>query len=251
MRTEQFRGHTVKIYEDVDEMPIRRFQRFNKCLLYDTGIGSDFSDVDVHMARIASYIPKDPAKALQELENMRNNLYYIVQGVSPRHMAFAALVAEVDGRPRDDLSDEGLNETLALLADVKHTVISRLAEAIKKKISEDLSVYFPATFNDVHEKDATERIIRRTRLVLSEITAGQDASEDIGRIDDFILMQNPPQAFSTTKGADVMFDKNYTDIMLLVSKSMKMDARDMTVLEFYQALAYMKNEAKKLRRRVN
>ena len=93
MRTEQFRGHTVKIYEDVDEMPIRRFQRFNKCLLYDMGIGSDFSDVDVHMARIASYIPKDPAKALQELENMRNNLYYIVQGVSPRHMAFAALVA--------------------------------------------------------------------------------------------------------------------------------------------------------------
>lgn len=133
MRTEQFRGHTVKIYEDVDEMPIRRFQRFNKCLLYDMGIGSDFSDVDVHMARIASYIPKDPAKALQELENMRNNLYYIVQGVSPRHMAFAALVAEVDGWPRDDLSDEGLNETLALLDDVKHTVISRLAEAIKKK----------------------------------------------------------------------------------------------------------------------
>ena len=182
MRTEQFRGHTVKIYEDVDEMPIRRFQRFNKCLLYDMGIGSDFSDVDVHMARIASYIPKDPAKALQELENMRNNLYYIVQGVSPRHMAFAALVAEVDGWPRDDLSDEGLNETLALLDDVKHTVISRLAEAIKKKISEDLSVYFPATFNDVHEKDATERIIRRTRLVLSEITTEQDASEDIGRI---------------------------------------------------------------------
>lgn len=121
----------------------------------------------------------------------------------------------------------------------------------QKKISEDLSVYFPATFNDVHEKDATERIIRRTRLVLSEITTEQDASEDIGRIDDFILMQNPPQAFSTVKGADVLFDKNYTDIMLLVSKSMKMDARDMTVLEFYQALAYMKNEAKKLRRRVN
>ena len=64
---------------------------------------------------------------------------------------------------------------------------------IKKKISEALSVYFPATFNDVHEKDATERIIRRTRLVLSEITTEQDASEDIGRIDDFILMQNPPQ----------------------------------------------------------
>lgn len=133
MRTEKLNGHTVKLYDGVDEMPVGRFQRFNKCLLYDTGIGSDFADVDAHMSRIAAYIPKDPAKALQELENMRNNLYYIVQGVSPRNMAFAALVTEIDGRPRNDLSDAGLNETLALLDDVKHTLISRLAEAIKKK----------------------------------------------------------------------------------------------------------------------
>jgi len=64
-------------------------------------------------------------------------------------------------------------------------------------------------------------------------------------------MQNPPQAYSTAQGADVMFDKNYTEITLLVSKSMKMDARNMTVLEFYQALAYMKSEARKMRKRVN
>lgn len=251
MRTEQLNGHMVKLYDGVDEMPVGRFQRFNKCLLYDTGIGSDFADVDAHMSRIAAYIPKDPAKALQELENMRNNLYYIVQGVSPRNMAFAALVTEIDGRPRNDLSDAGLNETLDLLNDVKHTLISRLTEAIKKKIREDLSVYFPATFSDVHEKDTTERLLRRTRLILSEITTSQDATEDIARIDDFILMQNPPQSYSTAKGADVMFDKNYTEITLLVSKSMKMDARNMTVLEFYQALAYMKSEARKLRKRVN
>ena len=251
MRTERLNGHTVKLYDSVDEMPIRRFQRFNKCLLYDTGIGSDFSDVDSHMARVAAYVQKDPAKAIQELENLRNNLYYIVQGVSPKYLAFAALVTEIDGKPRGDLSDEGLHDTLTLLNDVKHTLVARLTEAIKKKIGEDLSIYFPSTFSDVHEKDAMERIIRRTRLVLSEITEENDAAEDIGRIDDFILMQNPPQAFATTKGADILFDKNYTDVLLLVSKSMKLDAREMTVLEFYQSIAYMKSEAKKLRKRVN
>ena len=66
----------VRVYDSIDEMPIVNFQKYNKYLLIDSGIGSDADDIDAHITRVAKFIKSNNAKkALQELQNMRQNIY--------------------------------------------------------------------------------------------------------------------------------------------------------------------------------
>ena len=46
----------VRVYDSIDEMPIINFQKYNKYLLIDSGIGSDADDIDAHIVKIAKYI---------------------------------------------------------------------------------------------------------------------------------------------------------------------------------------------------
>lgn len=55
---------TVRVYDSIDEMPIINFQKYNKYLLIDSGIGSDVDDIDAHIARIAKFIKSNNAKKL-------------------------------------------------------------------------------------------------------------------------------------------------------------------------------------------
>lgn len=43
----------VRVYDSIDEMPIVNFQKYNKYLLIDSGIGSDADDIDAHITRVA------------------------------------------------------------------------------------------------------------------------------------------------------------------------------------------------------
>ena len=66
----------VRVYDSIDEMPIVNFQKYNKYLLIDSGIGSDADDIDAHIVKIAKFIKaNNNKKALQELQNMRQNMY--------------------------------------------------------------------------------------------------------------------------------------------------------------------------------
>ena len=87
----------VRVYDSIDEMPIVNFQKYNKYLLIDSGIGSDADDIDAHITRVAKFIKSNNAKkALQELQNMRQNMYMVNNEISPRYLAFAALIHSID-----------------------------------------------------------------------------------------------------------------------------------------------------------
>lgn len=103
-------------------------------LLVDAGIGSDIADFDKHISRIAAFLAKnDNKQAITELENIRQNVYFIQSGVSPRNLAFAVLVKSIDGKPCDDLSDEGLKKIVDMFADVPYKDLAASIEAVKKK----------------------------------------------------------------------------------------------------------------------
>lgn len=248
MKVEKIAGHTVKLYDGIEELPISRYHVFNRYLLYDMGIGSDYEAIDTHIVRIAKLIEEDKTKAVTELENFRTSLYFLLSGVSPKNMAFAALVAEIDGKPREDLSDDGIKETLRYFESARHGWLEQLFGAVKKKIGEELRTYFPEIFSDVREKDTLTRMVRRTRLILDGIVSRTDRRDDIKRIDTFILLSTPPREFSTPKGADVAFDKSYSDMCLVISEKFHTPAENMSVLKFYRALHIMKHEAKEARK---
>lgn len=116
MRQVNVNGHTLEVYEGIDELPIINFQKYNKCLLIDSGIGSDVDSVNQHIITLAKLIgtntETDKEKVLTELENMQTNLMMICSEISPSNMAFAALVHSVDGEVVTDLSDSGLKRHL-------------------------------------------------------------------------------------------------------------------------------------------
>lgn len=127
----------VRVYDSIDEMPIVNFQKYNKYLLIDSGIGSDADDIDAHITRVAKFIKSNNAKkALQELQNMRQNMYMVNSEISPRYLAFAALIYSVDGKEVNDLSDDGLKKLLQDLKDIKHSKVIDFLLWLKKKKSQ-------------------------------------------------------------------------------------------------------------------
>lgn len=134
MKTLLVNGKTVKMYDSIDELPIVNFQKYNRCLLIDSGIGSDVDDIDAHVVRIAKFINAgDKGNAIQELQNMRQNIYMVNSSISPKYLAFAALIHSIDGKPPTDLSDDGLKNTLAGLKEIRHGVLIQHLMDLKKK----------------------------------------------------------------------------------------------------------------------
>lgn len=125
----------ILVYDSIDEMPIINFQKYNKFLLIDSGIGSDVDDIDAHIVKVAKYVKAgDEKKALAELQNMRQNIYMVNSEISPKYLAFAALIHSVDGKEVTDLSDDGLKTLLQDIKEIKHSVVVDFLMWLKKKL---------------------------------------------------------------------------------------------------------------------
>lgn len=234
----------VQVYDSIDEMPIVNFQKYNKYLLIDSGIGSDADDIDSHIVRIAKYIKSgDNKKALQELQNMRQNIYMVNSEISPKYLAFAALIHSIDGKEVNDLSDEGLKKLLQDLMKVRHSKVIDFLLWLKKKVQTELETYFPGDFVSPKEKDAYDRLKTRTLLVLDSIQNDTDNAEQIEAIDMQMLGMCTPKTYIGSESVEVKYDKQFESTCLLIAQKTSMDAKRMTVLQFYNAIENIKAQA--------
>lgn len=234
---------TVRVYDSIDEMPIINFQKYNKYLLIDSGIGSDVDDIDAHIARIAKFIKSNNAKkALQELQNMRQNMYMVNSEISPKYLAFAALIHSIDGEEVNDLSDDGLKNVLAKLKEIKHSKIIDFLVWLKKKVTTELEIYFPGDFVNPKEKDAYDKLKQRTLFVLDSMINGTDNSEQIETIDMVMLNMHSPKSYIGSESVEIKYDKQFESTCLLIAQKTSMDAKKMTVLQFYNAVDNIKQQ---------
>lgn len=243
----------VRVYDSIDEMPIINFQKYNKYLLIDSGIGSDADDIDAHIVKIAKYIKSNNnIKALQELQNMRQNIYMVNSEISPKYLAFAALIHSVDGKEVNDLSDDGLKKLLQDLKEVKHSKVIDFLLWLKKKVTSELEIYFPGDFVNPKEKEAYDKLKARTLLVLDSVINDTDNSKQIEAIDTMMLNMHTPKTYIGSESVEVKYDKQFESTCLLIAQKTSMDARKMTVLQFYNAIdnikAQAEAEAKSLKR---
>lgn len=234
----------VRVYDSIDEMPIVNFQKYNKYLLIDSGIGSDADDIDAHIVKIAKFIKaNNNKKALQELQNMRQNMYMVNNEISPKYLAFAALIHSIDGKEVNDLSDDGLKKLLQDLKDIKHSKVIDFLLWLKKKVTSELETYFPGDFVNPKEKEAYDRLKNRTLLVLDSIINDTDNTEQIELIDTMMLNMHTPKVFIGSESVEVKYDKQFESTCLLIAQKTNMDARKMTVLQFYNAIDNIKAQA--------
>lgn len=139
MKTIDTGKHVIKLYDSVDELPISAYQRYNKFLLIDAGIGSSVDDFDAHIVKLAKLIgTNEREKAAQELQNMRQNLYMINSKISPKYLAFAALIHSVDGNKVEAISDDDYHELLAKIQEIPHGLLTKTFDWLKKKLPTSL-----------------------------------------------------------------------------------------------------------------
>lgn len=253
MRTTKLGKHDVVMYDSIDEIPIRRFHRFNKMMLVDSGIGSDLTDVDKHLERLKVYMADNKTDlALREIDNLRTNIFFIMQHLCPRHLAFAALVKSIDGEDCDDISDDGLLATMKRLEDVPTPALNREFDEVKKKIDDDLIQYFPSIFDDVASKNYYDKLRSRTMAILEGIIKGED--DDIkNRIDTLtneLITYSKPQSFSGANNAETQFDSLFERMCHILSHHLNVSPKDYTITEFYSAFEYVKELLKTPKKRI-
>lgn len=244
MKTVIIKNKEVKLYDSIDEMPIVNFQKYNKCILIDSGLGSDIDDVDNHISNIARYINSgDKKNAMQELQNMRQNMHMIVSNVSPKNLAFAALIHSIDGKKQKDLSDSHLHELIDELSEMPCSLFVELFRDLKKKLSTELELYFPNDFDSAKEKEAYAKLKARTLLQLKEIIDEKDYTEQIAEIDEFLFSLHKPKNFVGKDSEEIKYDKQFESACMIISQKTGMAAKQMTVLEFYNVLANIQKQA--------
>ena len=134
MRKMNLGTHKVVMFDSIEELPIVRFQKYNKMLMLDAGLGSDLTALDAHLARVGEFIKAgETDNAAREIDNLRQTLFNVQNGLTPHFMSLIPLMAEVDGEPLTDLSDENIQRVYDTLKDVTMKAYEGAASEVKKK----------------------------------------------------------------------------------------------------------------------
>lgn len=238
--------HTVEIYDSIDELPIKRFHKFNKYLLIDAGVGSDLNSISEKINRIVRFIDKeDKANAKIELDNLRQAMFLSVSELNAKHLAFMVLVKSVDGKDIIDLSDAGLKKTQQIFEEQQTNFIDRLIQSVKKKIDTELNLYFPGQFDDAAIKEYHDKLRFRILFQLDTIIRNADHKQEIDQIDDFLLTLAKPKVFSGKESTELKYDRQFEDMCLFLSHELSLDIDKLSVLQFYNSFDYIKKQQKK------
>lgn len=124
------KGISLEMYDSIEEMPIVAFQEYNRSILIDSGIGADLDSFDMHIDNVRRSIAAgDMVKAEQILVNMRQNINFIIQNVSPKHRAFSSLVKSINGKEVGSTE-----EVMGAISEIEVGVIARFLNSLKKKL---------------------------------------------------------------------------------------------------------------------
>lgn len=134
-------GNRIEIYDSIEDRPSYRHMNFNKNMMIESGIGSDLSSFDRKLALISAHIQKDNKdEAIQEMENMRQNLAFVMGNVSPKMIAFCYLIHSINGKTVGVMNDDKAQKLIDdVLNKVKVGWLDKILESVKKKTSLSLA----------------------------------------------------------------------------------------------------------------
>lgn len=124
----------IEFYSNPEELPVKRFQRFNKYFMIDIEVGETFEDYDQRTYKVVALLRKKMVDdAVKELENRRQAVFNAFEEYSPKNYALAIMVKSIDGinyTGKKYLTEEGLDEILEKLNEIGYT---------RKELDKDLS----------------------------------------------------------------------------------------------------------------
>ena len=149
----------VEFYDSIEEMPHRRYMKFNKEMMRQNEVGNSVIDIFKRIERAIQFIGAEQTdKALKELSNAKMSFNYASAELQPCGLALASMVKTIDGKEQTDITSDGLRSVLSLLQDLGITKreVEETTETIKKKSRENSKSSF---LSSLREKISS--IIRR------------------------------------------------------------------------------------------
>ena len=127
----------IQFYTDAEQLPVRRFYKFNKYCMISADVGSTISDYDMRMKRAIMYLNNDDiSNAKKELTNHRQTFYNAMQEYSPEGCALACLVRSIDDKVYPArLTGDDIDEILNKLSDKGYSIgeLTKDVDDVKKK----------------------------------------------------------------------------------------------------------------------
>jgi hypothetical protein len=130
MITTEVNGHKIITWGSIDEMPINRYSAFNRYMMLSDGLGSSFSDIENIHIRPLVQILDDKKKAIQQISNLRELVFNLLNEVNFEHRAYCVLVHSIDGKELTGFSESDIDETIKTLGRIGVT-----HNEIKKKMT--------------------------------------------------------------------------------------------------------------------
>ena len=83
-------------------------------------------------------------------------------------------------------------------------------------------------------------------LQLEEIEKGSDRGGEIREIESQMVRVDKPRVFQGQRNAEVLYDKNFVGCCIAIAQNLNMDAKRMTVMEYYRAMEVLEEQQKRL-----
>lgn len=153
MNTCSVGGHKVELYSSIDEMPMANYHKFNKYLMFESGLAPNANGVIGHLSRMSELLSAEEYDKLRlEIQNTYQAVSFIMEEMSPISMAFACMVHKIDGELVTDLSDEAMKLLSYRLNRERAKVLRSNVEELKKKLTLNLKPTFLSRFKRVRKR---------------------------------------------------------------------------------------------------
>lgn len=234
------RTHKVTMYDDIDQLPIERFNKVNKYWMLHDNLGSSFTDIDsTHISRLI-LVSDNKEKLLKELENLRILIYNIINDVNPSQMAFACLVSEIDGEVVEDLSEEGIKRVLKKLNDIGLTEgeFKKKMTEVREKIYGDLEMFYPEIFHNVLSTAFWSKMKEKALKMCDSIINGTPIEDEMSAADRYFASLIKPKSFSGKENEELRYDKNFEKNCIMLSSLTNKPVKELSTKEYFALIQH-------------
>lgn len=242
--------HEIELFDSIHNLPILRFQRFNKYQMQSCEIGNTFADYDQRTQKVMQFIQKGMNdEALMEMENCRQTIFNAFNEFTPSGKSFAILVKRIDNVEYNTFSPDDLDRCLEHLDKIglgNREAIEKLQE-VKKKINTELSVYYPDFFPKNGNLEQTALRIKRINTILSSIINDKDDDKDIYIIEKEILETDKPNIWNVHKKGNMerVLEVDFQKFAISVIRKTNQSLDNLSTFSFYATVELLKEEAPK------
>jgi hypothetical protein len=239
--------HKIEFYDSIDLMPFDRFNSFNKFIMLDAELGSDVIAFDQKISKIFEFLGKEMSKnATNELYNLRVVYHNIMEMNNNKGLAFACLIRSIDGEPLKNYSIENLRAVLEKLNSwgLKMLDVSEHSDNVKKKIEQELKLFFPKKFNNLSSKDISSN---RKKLLISlcDEIIEDTKIQSVDKIQRYLLNLAKPKTFNGSGSYEIEFDKAFEELCHSLSTfASGRNIKKMTVKEVYVLIEFNQKQQK-------